>query len=311
MIRFSRRNGREEPDGRRAIGGLTSHHEAFATVEAELRGEVATTQVLRVAWAEDFDQSKARDDRYWLDMCLTPRPRDVRGCYTGRWGANRFERIGDLFILPPGEEMRFRFERGREEQDAGEQLSLVCRLDPAQVIKWFDGDLEWTDFRLEEGLDIGDRSLRGLMMRLVKETGFPGFASETILDLVACQIAIELGRHLVSANAALPKGGLASWRLRLIDQRLKEPGKEPTLTELAELCSISVRQLSRGFRTSRGCSIGSYVEQSRIEYAKRLLASGESIKKVSHLLGFSSASSFSYAFRRATGASPGQFRQFS
>jgi AraC family transcriptional regulator len=267
--------------------------------------------VLRVAWSEEIDQRKAQDDRYWLDMCLTPRPRDVRGGYPTRWGANRFERIGDVFIVPPGETMRFRFEQGRDGDCAGEQQSIVCRLDPTLVMKWFDGELEWTDFRLEEGLDIGDRSIRGLMMRLVKETHFPGFASETILDLVACQIAIELGRHFVAANAALPKGGLASWRLRLIDQRLKETGKEPTLTELAELCNISVRQLSRGFRTSRGCSIGSYVEQSRIEYAKRLLASGETIKKVSHLLGFSSASSFSYAFRRAIGASPAQFRQFS
>jgi hypothetical protein len=42
-----------------------------------------------------------------------------------------------------------------------------------------------------------------------------------------------------------------------------------------------------------------------------LRAAGETIKKVSHLLGFSSASYFSYAFRRATGASRAQLRQFS
>jgi AraC family transcriptional regulator len=47
----------------------------------------------------------------------------------------------------------------------------------------------------------------------------------------------------------------------------------------------------------------------RIEIAKRQLASDQSIKSIAFELGFASPSSFSYAFRRATGAAPRQFRQ--
>ena len=81
------------------------------------------------------------------------------------------------------------------------------------------------------------------------------------------------------------------------------------MAELAALCSLSVRQLTRGFRASRGCSINDYVSRGRIENAKRLLASDESIKAIAFALGFASPSSFAYAFRQATGVTPRYFRQ--
>jgi AraC family transcriptional regulator len=72
---------------------------------------------------------------------------------------------------------------------------------------------------------------------------------------------------------------------------------------------LSVRQLTRGFRASRGCSIGDHVTQTRLEHAKRQLASDQSVKAIAYSLGFSSPSSFSYAFRKLIGESPRQFRQ--
>jgi AraC family transcriptional regulator len=72
---------------------------------------------------------------------------------------------------------------------------------------------------------------------------------------------------------------------------------------------LSVRQLTRGFRVSRGCSIGDHVAQSRLTNAKRLLATEQSVKAIAYSLGFSSPSSFSYAFRRSVGETPRDFRQ--
>jgi AraC family transcriptional regulator len=103
-------------------------------------------------------------------------------------------------------------------------------------------------------------------------------------------------------------GELARWRLRLIDERLHDVEQIPTLSELAALCKLSARQLTRGFRASRGCSIGAYVAGRRIERAKQLLASDQSIKTVAYSLGFTSSSAFCFAFRRATGITPGEFR---
>jgi AraC family transcriptional regulator len=94
----------------------------------------------------------------------------------------------------------------------------------------------------------------------------------------------------------------------MIEERLREVRSPPTLTELAELCGLSIRQLTRGFRASRGCSIGDYIARTRMDNAKRLLGQGESIKSIAFSMGFGSPSGFCYAFRRATGSTPRQFR---
>jgi AraC family transcriptional regulator len=122
-------------------------------------------------------------------------------------------------------------------------------------------------------------------------------------------MAVELFRYGALLTERPERGGLASWQLRRIDERLKEVREAPTLAELGALCRISVRQLTRGFRVSRGCSIGGFVATSQMEHAKRLLATGESIASISIRLGFSCSSNFCFAFRRALGKSPGQFRQ--
>jgi AraC family transcriptional regulator len=46
-----------------------------------------------------------------------------------------------------------------------------------------------------------------------------------------------------------------------------------------------------------------------MEHSKRLLMQGEAVKSVAFTLGFGSPSSFTFAFRRAVGMSPTQFRQ--
>jgi AraC family transcriptional regulator len=96
--------------------------------------------------------------------------------------------------------------------------------------------------------------------------------------------------------------------LRLIDERLSEIGAAPSLGELAALCNLSVRQLTRGFQASRGCSIGIYMDHARAILAKRLLQSDHSIKEIAYSMGYNSPSSFSYAFRRSTGMTPSSFR---
>jgi AraC family transcriptional regulator len=272
------------------------------TIEAELRVPVATAQLVRFHFAEPADNIFCRD-RYQLDLCLTPRPRNARACYPDRWSPSRFERIGTLFMVPPGEAMRVRSD------DCGQQTSIICQLHPESMRAGLDGDLEWDARRLMAGLDIREANIRSLLLRLAEEARNPGFASEMLVELIAAQLAIELTRYCTAMNDDAPVRGLAPWRLRLVDERLREQGKTPTLAELASLCGLSVRQLTRGFRASRGCSIGDYVESSRVEHARRLLAADQSVKAIAYSLGFASPSGFCYAFRRATGETPREFRQ--
>jgi AraC family transcriptional regulator len=276
--------------------------EPLMTLDAEIRVPLATTQLVRFNVRGPADDLLRDDDAYWLDLCLTPRPRNARACYVDRWAPDRFERIGEVFLLPPRETLRARSEGGPT------QASVLCHLKPEPLRQWFDGELEWTDCRLETALDIPERNLRSLLIRLSEELRSPGFASEILVELIVAQLALELGRYCVSVKERPAGGGLSPWRLRAIDARLEEVTRAPTLIELAALCNMSVRQLTRAFRVSRGITIGERIARCRIEHAKRLLNADSSIKAVAYSLGFASPSSFSFAFRRATGHTPREFQ---
>jgi AraC family transcriptional regulator len=270
-------------------------------IDAELRIPIATAQLARFDVPAPADHVFLDEEAYWLDLCVTPRPANTRARFQDRWGPHRFERVGPVLMLPRGEPLQFRSEGGR-------QASILCALREDRVREWLEQDITWTDRRLQASLDISNDNIRSLLRRLGQELRYPGFARELMAELIAGQIAVELCRYCAAIDEAPGAGGLASWRLRLIEERLAEVREAPTLAELAQLCNMSVRQLTRGFRASRGCSIGDYITQSRIDTAKRLLAGGESIKAIARSMGFASASSFSYAFRRGAGVTPRQFR---
>jgi AraC family transcriptional regulator len=273
------------------------------TVHAEIRVPVATARLVRFNIPDPVDNILREEEAYWMDLCLTPRPRNARACYRDHWNPHRFEPIGKLFVLPPRETLQARCDGGKP------QTSILCHLRPEAIREWFEGDLQWTEGRLEASLDIPNGHIHTLLLRLAEEAQHPGFASQVLVELISAQLGIELGRYCAAVTDVPATGGLAPWRLRLIDERLREVRMVPTLAELASLCNLSVRQLTRGFRVSRGRSIGDYFVQCRIDSAKRLLATDESMKAIAYALGFASPSSFSFAFRRATGETPREFRQ--
>ena len=247
-----------------------------------------------------------------LDLSLTPRVPQARLSFQRHWPAHRYVPPGRLFLVPPGETLRAR-------SNAGTQQSAVCTLRPAAWRHAFGDDLAcdhlliWDKDKLEANLDVQSLTVQRLLGSLCDEARHPGFASAVMCEAIAVQILVELGRYFLAINEDTQVSTLPAWRLKLIDDRLRDASSIPKLTELADLCGVSVRHLTRGFRASRGCSIGAYIQSRQIGLASTLLKEGESVKAIAHRLGFASASSFSHAFRRATGASPRQYRdtQFS
>ena len=270
-------------------------------IAAEIDVATARVQLVRLNHPGAVEASFRRVGVYWVDLCLTPRRPAARARYVDRWSPHRFSGVGAIIALPPGEAMQLKNAGGRH-------TSLICQLSAEAVERWLPDDFEWTDRRLEACLDIASATIRALLQRLALELRRPGLASAELVEAIAVQLGIEIARRLTDLREPTETGGLASWRLRTIDKRLAEAGDLPTLAELARLCNMSVRQLTRGFRTSRGCSIGDYMTQTRMEAAMRRLASGESIKAIACSMGFASQSSFTFAFRRATGVTPSEFR---
>lgn len=271
-------------------------------IDAELKGPGVTAQIVRYDIPGPTDALLRDEGRYLINMCLTPRPLNARAGYRERWGPHRFERLGDVFMVPPGEALAVRGE-------GGQQASVLCYLSSGHIDELLGQRLEWSDRQLATTLDITNARIRNLLFRLTEEVRHPGFASARMLESLSGELAVELGRFCLEVEESPVTGGLASWRLRLIDERLAASPAAPTLEDLAARCNISVRQLTRGFRISRGCSIGEHIERRQMEAAKRMLVTGDSVKTIAFALGFASPSSFAYAFRRAVGNTPSGFRQ--
>jgi AraC family transcriptional regulator len=276
--------------------------EEWGTIEAELCVPAATVRVVHTRLPDAVDRISFAEHAYRFGLCLVPGPHGARAGYPDRWGPHRFARLGNAFVLPPGEHIRFR-------SDCGRDTSLTCEISAESMHAWSDAELEWSERGLEACLDVRSAKVRSLLLRLAEEARHPGFASRVLVEAIAVQLAVELHRYCRNQRDRRDAGGLAPWRLRRIDERLREVREAPTLAELAGLCGLSTRQLTRAFRAARGCSIGDHVARVRIEHATRLLATDHSIKAIAYALGFSSPSGFAFAFRRATGETPREFRQ--
>lgn len=79
--------------------------------------------------------------------------------------------------------------------------------------------------------------------------------------------------------------------------------------DVAKECCLSVKQLSRIFKTHTDLSLFEYIIRSRINYAKKLLDSQRSIKEIGYMLGFENESSFITFFKRQCGMPPGTYRR--
>jgi AraC family transcriptional regulator len=285
-----------------AVGGGSMMPSATSrgTIEARVETSMGEVHLLRQYWNESIDVCGSADV-HLVQLALL-RSEHARGCFPERWGPQRFERIGDVFMVPAHEALHAKSE-------CRQQYSITCTFFPEAVRAWLHDDLQWTDSRLQASLAIPSPAIRNTLYRLGEELRSPGFASQAMIETLSGQVVIELARFYMGIDQRRALGGLSAWKLRLIDERLAAEGAPPSLAELATLCGLSVRHLTRAFRVSRGRSIGDYMADCRIERAKQRLASGECVKSIAYSMGFASPSNFSAAFRRATGETPREYRE--
>lgn len=77
-----------------------------------------------------------------------------------------------------------------------------------------------------------------------------------------------------------------------------------SLDELADLCGLSVSSYKQKFKSQMGITPRNYINMQKIELAKQLLESGESVTETSMKLGFNTSSYFATVFKKYTSQSP-------
>ena len=92
-----------------------------------------------------------------------------------------------------------------------------------------------------------------------------------------------------------------------MEQHITEP---LTVRSVVEGTGYTGYYISNLFRRETGKSLGEYINERKVEYAKHLLLeTGDSVGANSKQLNFSSASHFTAVFRQVTGMTPSAFRE--
>lgn len=179
---------------------------------------------------------------------------------------------------------------------------------------------------------LGGRGYRGDMEGLRHESGFRDALLESVLgslllemqaptrhgallaDGLACTLAARLIHRYAGQDADDSRSagrGLDPRRLKrvreFIDANLE---RELHLDQLAQVACLSQYHFAREFKKATGRTVHEYLTVSRLERAKELLAANESsIAEIALQCSFSSQASFTKAFVRSLGISPGRYRR--
>jgi AraC family transcriptional regulator len=166
------------------------------------------------------------------------------------------------------------------------------------------------------------RYLAGVQDGLVRQIG------QTLLDemaaptaggrLLAESLGAALTARLVQAYSdrtdrlpAPPRQALDARRAeRVLAYMQAHLAEDIGLHDLAAVACLSPFHFARMFRQRLGVPPHRYLAQLRIEAARRLLRTGlQPLADIAAACGFSGPSSFTRAFRQATGVTPGVFRR--
>ncbi|MDY7104567.1 MAG: AraC family transcriptional regulator [Actinomycetota bacterium] len=147
-------------------------------------------------------------------------------------------------------------------------------------------------------------SLGPLVRQLLAHLGGPldpddrAHAEQVVLDLVRPQLTSPTVELLLPADERCR---------RIADAVLSDPANEWELEDWGREVGASARTLARTFRAETSLSFGQWRTNARVRSAIAELGEGTPVGVVARRVGYSTASSFIHAFRRATGRTPASY----
>lgn len=164
--------------------------------------------------------------------------------------------------------------------------------------------------------DVDDEFVRQIGYRILRE-----IRQETASGgLLVEQLALALATHLVAGYSESGDGGVrpANTVRPLDDRRLKRVcayiedhlDEDIALADLARVACLSLHHFARAFREAAGIPPHRYISARRLDRARQMLAVSDlSLAEIAFACRFSSQASFTRAFQRQTGHTPGQYRR--
>ncbi len=215
-------------------------------------------------------------------------------------------RAGDVIITPAGPPKHWRHENVVE--------FIAVRMPPSFLQRIIDDERgrakRHTD--LLDNFQTRDAHVEQLVKRLLGESMTKAYASKKYAEALATEIGVHLLRNycVTSRSVADHPHGLPIYKLRRATEFIEDNLREDlTLDRISEALAMSPGHFAHAFKQTTGLAPHHYVVERRIDCAKGLLRKSElPIAEIAHRVGFRNQSHFSFAFRRATGVTPRQFR---
>jgi len=275
------------------------------TTVAEIVTPTTCVEVLEGAWPKPVELTW-NDPRPVVTLLFRPSAYVIEGSYRGEGLRRRFDRIGQIFFIPPNVEL---LGRGT----GGGIKAARCVFDPGFYERTIGGPQGLTAVQLRRCLDVRGSLLAGMLHRLMDEALFPGFAGGALAECLGGAILIEWARQVLHARDEAPprRTGLTPRQRRLVEDRIEaaECGL-PSVSALAALCGLGERHFCRRFREETGESVGRYLQSAQLRRARLLLLESDlPLKEIAFRLGFANPANFSASFRAAMNQPPGAFRR--
>jgi AraC family transcriptional regulator len=162
---------------------------------------------------------------------------------------------------------------------------------------------------------VQDELINQIGLSVLSEMTCPTAAGRMLVETSSLMLAARLAHAhsetgLIRSPIPSPHR-LDHGRLRRVLTYIEEHlAEDITVADLANVACLSIFHFTRAFAATMGVPPHRYVTQRRLEAAKALIATGKpSLSEIAFNCQFSSQSSFTRAFRRATGMTPAEYRR--
>jgi AraC family transcriptional regulator len=162
---------------------------------------------------------------------------------------------------------------------------------------------------------VQDELINQIGLSVLSEMMSPTAAGRMLVETSSLLLAARLAHSHFETGLVRPpiQSGhrLDDGRLRRVLAYVEEHlADDITVADLADVACLSIFHFTRAFAATMGVPPHRYVSQRRLEIAKAMIATGRaSLCEIAFNCQFSSQSSFTRAFRRATGMTPAEYRR--
>jgi len=218
----------------------------------------------------------------------------LAGSYQEHIAGKRFDRGPAALVYYPPD-----VSHGEEHLTRGRHFLVEIDFKPLEKVRDYGA-------HLCDPVLVGNYSSLWLAARMYREFSERDGFSTLALESLTTELLIAASRQYTREPERKAPPWLASVKDFLRDN-FSEP---PALDELAGAAGVHPTHLTRVFRQFEHCTVGDYVREARIDYARRrMLGTKEPLVEIALAAGFADQTHFTRSFKRVTGMTPTEFRR--